>query len=42
MEDLKWETLEDTENFRTDRMKIVGGWLYRTIYHGRGIAICFA
>jgi hypothetical protein len=35
-----WETLQQNENDLTQRLKIVGGWLYRTVVGG-AVALVF-
>lgn len=31
MDDWKWERLESSDDSRTERMHVVGGWIVRTI-----------
>jgi len=35
MESIAWEVLEYAEEYRLERMKVVGGWLYRSVVLNR-------
>jgi hypothetical protein len=37
-----WEPIqEDPGESKTDRLRIAGGWLYRTIVHDAAVAVVF-
>lgn len=36
-----WEPIQVNETDTTERLKIVGGWLYRTVFHGAAAALVF-
>lgn len=36
-----WEALQKDPDSRTERLRVQGGWLYRTIYSSTGVALVF-
>ncbi len=36
-----WEVIQENLNDKTERLKIVGGWLYRVITGDGGVAVAF-
>ena len=37
----EWEIVHEAEHEKTERMKVPGGWLYRSTVRDRGPTMCF-
>lgn len=37
----EWEAITTTSSVETDRLRVPGGWLYRTLYGENGVSVCF-